>query len=346
MKNIKIYLILSFGIAWVIALVIQLGGGLSGYRSLLLSACMLAPALSVLLTKLITREGWKDFRFRPRIKGHVRLYLLAWFSPSLLILFGAALFFILNPESFAPLDNPAVAVVVQQVGQQGLAASPSLLVSGVLIGQIVGSMIMAPVLNIIFCAGEEMGWRGYLVPQLLKHYSMKKTLLISGVIWGLWHAPMIAMGHNYGLGYTGWPLGGILAMIGFCFFCGCLFSYFAIKVGNFWPAALGHGALNGLASVGMLFTPADFVPNPFIGPAATGIIGGAGLILAGLFCFFALKKPAPEMEQAPQDNAAKLEEFFNVNNNGDSAGSDSADSNGDAGGYGDSDNNDSGGGGQ
>lgn len=97
----------------------------------------------------------------------------------------------------------------------------------------------------------------------------------NGIIWGLWHAPLTIIGHNYGLDYPGFPYMGILAMCLFCTVIGILFSYVTIKTGSCLPAALAHGALNGFASAPSLFTKAGF-GNPIIGPLSTGIIGGIG----------------------------------------------------------------------
>ena len=70
MKNIKLYLLFSFGLAWLICLALWLSGGLIGNRGLLLSLCMLCPALAVFITKRITKEGWGEVGFRPRLRRH------------------------------------------------------------------------------------------------------------------------------------------------------------------------------------------------------------------------------------------------------------------------------------
>ena len=61
---------------------------------------------------------------------------------------------------------------------------------------------MSPIVNIIACLGEEVGWRGFLLPNLLEKFTPIKATLLTGFIWGVWHAPMIAMGYNYGLNYA------------------------------------------------------------------------------------------------------------------------------------------------
>src|ERR1700689_1899705 len=52
--------------------------------------------------------------------------------------------------------------------------------------------------------GEEIGWRGFLVPELAKRFSFTSTAVLSGVIWALWHVPIIVFaGYNVGTGWVG-----------------------------------------------------------------------------------------------------------------------------------------------
>ena len=286
MRNLKWYLLFSFVGCWGISAWLYFSGAwLLSTAQLGFSLCMLTPALAVVLTKCITHEGWSDIAFRPNLRGHLRFYLLAWFGPSLLILAGSAFYYLCRPAEYSSsLMIPATA------------------------GALLFAMLIAPLLNIIFCAGEELGWRGYLLPKLLQRHGMPKALLFSGLIWGLWHAPIIAMGHNYGLGYPGWPWLGIVAMILFCIVTGCLFAYVTLRSGTFWPAALAHGALNGMASSGLIFHSNPTTVNPFIGPLPVGILGGLPLLLAGALCFFLLcRRPAGHAAAMP-DNVAAVEE--------------------------------------
>ena len=74
-----------------------------------------------------------------------------------------------------------------------------------------------------------MGWRGYLLQKLSKEYSVQKSIIISGIIWGIWHAPIIAMGHNYGTGYVGAPWLGIFAHDSILYSFGFIFIIFSNK---------------------------------------------------------------------------------------------------------------------
>ena len=69
----------------------------------------------------------------------------------------------------------------------------------IILSQTVMAMVLAPLLNGIPTFGEEFGWRAYLQWKLMP-LGGRKAVLLTGVIWGVWHWPVIAMGHNYGLG--------------------------------------------------------------------------------------------------------------------------------------------------
>ena len=60
------------------------------------------------------------------------------------------------------------------------------------------AILVNPLMGILQCLGEELAWRSYLLPRLSKQYPIRIAALINGVIWGIWHSPIIAMGYNYG----------------------------------------------------------------------------------------------------------------------------------------------------
>ena len=149
---------------------------------------------------------------------------------------------------------------------------------------------MAPLLNLIPCFGEEWGWRGYLVPKVAQRMKFLPTVLLTGFIWGIWHAPIIVAGHNYGMNYPGYPWWGIIAMCVFCIVAGTLFSYIALKAKSCWPAVLAHGALNGTASIGVLFLANPMVYERFLGPVPTGIIGAAAYIVVAIVIVWKMRE--------------------------------------------------------
>lgn len=108
-------------------------------------------------------------------------------------------------------------------------------------------------------------------------------MLLMGVIWGLWHAPIIAMGHNYGTEYPGAPWLGILTMIWFTFTLGTFLGWAALRAGSVWPAVIGHGAINGIVGIYVFFTQGS--PNTILGPSLAGLIGSWAIAVVALIIF-------------------------------------------------------------
>jgi membrane protease YdiL (CAAX protease family) len=130
------------------------------------------------------------------------------------------------------------------------------------------AVLLAPFLALLIAFGEEYGWRGYLQRELIKLGKIPGLLLI-GIIWGLWHAPIIVMGHNY----PGHPGLGVLLMVLNTIAWSFLWGYAVLRSGSVWLAAFLHGLNNQLASflLIMVYTPQD---NAFSFP-----IGTYGLIV-------------------------------------------------------------------
>lgn len=290
-KRIWIFLAFAFGISWVTGLAIFLTGGLQHSPTISISGTsfslalvllatfyMFGPALANLFTRLITHEGKSDLLLEPGFDHHRWVYwLLAWFGPGILTLLGVAVFFLLFPKYY----DPNLGALTAQMAATGAANStnPWLIVTA----QTLQAMLLAPLLNAISTFGEEFGWRGYLLPKLLP-LGKRKALLLTGLIWGVWHWPIILMGYNYGLSYFGSPFLGPLAMVWFTLVLGIFFGWLTIRSRTVWPAVIAHGALNGIAAIGLLLVKG--APSSLLGPAPTGLIGGIGFTLAALLLLF------------------------------------------------------------
>lgn len=254
---------------------------------ILVAGVMFFPACGALLTRLITGEKLSkdNLKLAPHFKGNLKYYGLAWFGTVLLIFLGAALYFLIFPKQFD--GNMGYIKVLYE--SQGVTVSTEGLRT-IIISQVLMGVFLSPVLNFVNCFGEEWGWRGYLLPKMLGRFKVVPSLLITGFIWGIWHAPLTVMGHNYGLGYKGYPATGILAMCLFCIVLGILFSYVTIRTDSCIPAVIGHAVLNGLSAIGLCFTSLQNPYNVFLGPAPTGAIGGMGFILLAAVLLILLYK--------------------------------------------------------
>ncbi len=162
-------------------------------------------------------------------------------------------------------------------GMSGLSVSALLSI------QVLQVVILGPVINIIPTLGEELGWRGYLLPKLRRFFSDRAALVVTGVIWGIWHLPVIVMGHNYGTSYAGYPWLGIIAMVVFCVIFGTIEGYIAIKLESVIPAAMIHSVLNAGAGLPLYLVKGEY--NMLLGPAVTGLIGGLPFAVLAVVLF-------------------------------------------------------------
>jgi uncharacterized protein len=89
--------------------------------------------------------------------------------------------------------------------------------------------------------GEEIGWRGLLVPELSKVTSFTGTALISSIIWALWHFPILFLG-GYNGGTPGWYSG--LCFTALVMGIGTVFAWLRLKSGSVWPAMILHASHN------------------------------------------------------------------------------------------------------
>jgi membrane protease YdiL (CAAX protease family) len=285
-RRVVIFLGFAFGIAWITGLIIYLNGGLVNSPQiapgvtlalvLMATVYMWAPALGNILTRLLTREGWKDVGLRPNFKKGWRFWLAGWFLPVVMTMPGAALFFVLFPQYF-DASLPYV--------RQLIAASPSMSSLSpwmVAIIMLIQAMLIAPIINSIATFGEEFGWRAYLLPKLMPLGGRKATLLI-GLIWGIWHWPVIFMGYEYGFSYPGYPWAGPLLFIWVTFGMGTFLGWLTLRSKSVWPAVIGHAAVNGIAGVAVFATTGK--PNMLLGPLPVGIIGSLGFALVAIAIF-------------------------------------------------------------
>ena len=303
-KRITIFLGFAFGISWLTALVIYLTGGLQNSPMLsiegsqislayllLATAYMFGPAIANILTRLITREGKADLLLEPKFNhGRWVFWLLAWFLPGVLTILGAAIFFLLFPKYY----DPQLGLITQQLAATG--STTTLSPWTIVVLQALQAILLAPVLNAISTFGEEFGWRGYLQPKLMP-LGARKAVLLTGVIWGVWHWPIILMGYNYGLDYFGAPVLGPLAMVLFTVALAVIFGWLTLKAQSVWPAVIGHAAINGIAAIGILLVKGN--PSSLLGPAPTGVVGGLALILFALVLLINPRAFPPQKDETP-----------------------------------------------
>jgi len=247
-------------------------------RGVLLVCSMAAPAVAHIVTRVVTGEGWKNLYLRPRLRASWRYWGLAWLGTPLLILMGAGLYFVLFPQY---LDTKLS--TIQQLMDQTATSTgqPVPFGPGILVVlQIAQAIVVAPLTNGWATFGEEFGWRAYLLHKLMP-LGGRRAVLLLGVIWGVWHWPVIAMGFNYGLDYAGAPWLGLLVMTWFTVVLGTYLAWVTLKSRSVWPAVIGHAAINSLGKIGTSVSTGQ--PNLLLGPTMAGLIASLPLALLALW---------------------------------------------------------------
>jgi membrane protease YdiL (CAAX protease family) len=286
MKRLAMYLVVTFALSWGVWIPLGIAQGtfVNGENSspIMIAAItvgMFFPLIGALVSNAMCKpEERMSLCFKPRVKGHVGSYIAAWLLPTPIALLGCIVFFCVFPQLF----DPQASALVAAAQTSGLSADQAPIMVAVTIAS---AVLLAPFINMIPALGEEAGWRGMLFPTLAEHMSERAAALVSGAIWGLWHAPIIAMGHNYGMNYLGFPTTGILTMTLLCIALACWLSYLRVKSESVWPCALCHGAINAVASVGLLFCATG---ASLWGPSMLGLVSGIPLMVVGVVCWLRL----------------------------------------------------------
>jgi len=255
--RIGAFVVLALGLAWAVCAPMWVSGqGLNHpLTQVLMVAMMYTPTVAALLVTFVggrppsipRRLGLGPLRPVGRVVG-MTVVSLAVFCvlPFLAVLLGGALGLVqLDLSSFsaaqAQLDE-----VAQLTGSTGGMSPRQLALVTVLV------VPLNALVSSLAAFGEELGWRGWLVPNLLP-LGRWPALLLSGLVWSLWHAPIILLGYNFG--YT--DIRGLALMTGFCLPLGVLLGWLRLRTASLWPAVVAHGAVNAATSATLILLAAD-----------------------------------------------------------------------------------------
>ncbi|MFZ5908927.1 MAG: CPBP family intramembrane glutamic endopeptidase [Chloroflexota bacterium] len=250
-KSLAWFLGLAFAISWPLFLLPLLLPDLEPVTAQLATQGLWAlgmwgPGIAAILTTLLVEK--KPFgSLRLNRLGPKRMYLWAWFLPPVLSLVGGLFSLLFGLAAFDPQFTLIRESMASAAGGGDVPAGLVVAIQALL------ALTLAPFFNVLFALGEELGWRGYLLPRLLP-LGQWKAILAGGVIWGLWHAPVIVQGLNY----PGYPLAGILMMVVFCTLLGAILAWLTLNTNSPWVAALAHGSVNASAGLPVLFFQPGF----------------------------------------------------------------------------------------
>ncbi len=269
-KGIAAFLSITFIITYAVeGAVIASGGSLiaPGLGQYMVATAMWVPALATIVTvKLVTREGFAICNVR---LGNWRPYVGVALIIPLCFLFLYALTWLLGFGT-ADWTLQYFQRLLVNAGAPVPEIPPPTLFWPIIY---LVTLLVAPFINTLFAFGEELGWRGYLLPKLLPLGKVRAYLLL-GIIWGFWHLPLVLSGFMY----PGYPIIGMvlftLLTIGF----GVYLSELTLRYRSSILAGWGHGIFNSqrLGVWALLFPDA----NPLLG-GFSGIFGIAVWFLLG-----------------------------------------------------------------
>ena len=268
--------------SWAMAAVAHWGFGMGADtpKGLMLfsSVYMFFPLITALVLQAIDKE---KFNHTGLVNFKVSWpWVVAWLLPVVMV---ALCIFIngmmpgvsLQYNSEQLISQYHVPEDQQELVREQMGKIPSYLM---IISILFSGLIAGITINAIAAFGEEYGWRNYLVGTL-REVKFWKAALFIGIVWGLWHFPLILMCHNY----PNEPYWGVLLMVVMCILLGIIELYFVLKTKSMIVAAIMHGTFNALAGTVIYFTLGG---NDFLNgmPGLAGFITMA-LVILGIWIY-------------------------------------------------------------
>ncbi|MGM0445428.1 MAG: CPBP family intramembrane glutamic endopeptidase [Bacillota bacterium] len=282
MKNKKaiFFLLVNFGISWTVGFIALYLGlrAYTGIYTIFAVFYMFIPAISVLIVqKVIYKEtilNKLDVSFKIN-----KWFIWGWLIPIIIafLTFGISLLLpgveyssemigflekyesILSPEQFNQLK-------AQFLGNSVLSFIMiffQVLIAGITVNAVAGF-------------GEELGWRGLLQKELIKIGFWKSSFII-GFFWGIWHLPLILMGHNY----PNNAFIGVLMMTMIGIFLGPIFSFIKLKSKSVIAASICHGSFNASLGLSILYIKG----GSELLTGMTGLAGFIAIIIVDIFIY-------------------------------------------------------------
>lgn len=289
---VGVFVVLAFGLGWLVCLPMWLSGGLANpLAGVLLILLMFTPGLAaIIVIRFVQKPQPRPmlaylgmWPIRP-VGRTIWLAVIGLFGS---VLVSVASVFVAAAVGVIRLDlvgfSGFAAIIQRQLEATGSTSGLPLPI-GILVLTQLAAIPFGALINSIFAFGEELGWRGWLLPSL-RPLGTWPALILSGAIWGLWHSPVILLGYNFGQP----NLLGVLYMVLGCTAYGVLIGWLRLRSASVWPSAIAHGAFNASAGIGVMLmavgspgSPVDFLPLGWAGWIVCAAIAVV-LVLAGQF---------------------------------------------------------------
>lgn len=290
-RKLTIFLAISIGWASLIGAGLFLTDTpLDSLAGVLALAVLYMP--SPFVAAVIAEGGIRRDRFRlPRGAAHTLGFLLIPIASvfAFVLLYLGAVFVGGDLLGIPGIGRLATTEAEIMAGAAGLLSQDAVEAAGspppmivLVLASMWGAALAGWTINGLFALGEEYGWRGLMWDELKNTGAVRANLTI-GAAWGIWHAPLILQGYNYGS-----PLLGVPAMVLFCIAMSFLLTAIRERTRSVLPVAAAHGIFNALVPI--VFILAPNTNTILAGPL--GALGSVLLLLIGAAFWAATRRPA------------------------------------------------------
>ena len=266
-KRLGIYLLIVFAFMLFYILCAKLMHHSNTVYYIIYMIFSFSPAIASLITRAVTKEGFRDMKLHLHLTGNIRYYLLAFGLPLICL---SAMFLL--------------PVIVSGHADW---------LGGFTFGNVLSNaflLISFSAVQSIGLLGEELGWRGYMNQKMEPLLGTVGTCLGGGIVWGVWHFPMDIAGYFGGNGTFSEVLVstfGRLAMLT-CF--GAFLMWLTKKTNSVFPAVIAHFMYNESQGAVMSLLAQDNIPENASLPLWTDVVRYIPiLILAVIFMILLLK---------------------------------------------------------
>ncbi len=228
-RRVGIYLALTFGLSSIFYFLIIRAGKLGGGGGTWVAGLMWCPGVSAILASFIVKRRLSEIGWR----WSWRYALYAYAIPVAYAALAYGAVWALGLGSLP--DAGFLARLTQRFG--GPAASDAAVIGKYVLLQ--GSLGF--LISCLTGLGEEIGWRGYLVPELARRMSFARVAFVSGAIWAVWHYPILLFA-DYNAGTPAWY--GLACFTVLVLGLSFLFAWIRLRSGSVWPAAILHASHN------------------------------------------------------------------------------------------------------
>lgn len=275
-RRLTAFLGLTFALSWTAALVVAVSSlevaTIQG-QVFVVVTYMWAPAIAAVA---VQRSHNRPIRSACGLhRGRLGWIAVAWLAPLALLGLTIAIGLLIPDVTFTTdygaflreLGVPQARVDASLAALEELPVPPLVL----FVGQ---GLLAGLTINALAALGEEVGWRGLLLSELAPLGFWRLSVLTGG-IWGIWHAPLILQGHNFPEA----PLAGVVVMTVWTIAVSPVYTYVTVRAGSVLAPTLLHGSFNalGFLSLGYLAGAGAILTAP------VGVAGiGAALVATGL----------------------------------------------------------------